>query len=75
MVCPDLRQDKIAEAYRLLDEYMGTVVGKIKLNYYEIMIVYAMMDANIKSQNVAAYINDTVNRFTKKLNKEDEKGK
>ncbi len=75
MTCPDLRRDKIAEAYRLLDEYMDKIVKNLDINYYEIMTVFSMMDANIKSQNVAAYINTTVTRFAKKMNAEDEKGK
>ena len=74
MTCPELRKDRIAIAYDKLDDYMQSMISgdsNSGINYYEMLIVLAMMDANIKSQNVASYIQDTVTRFSEKMNKED----
>lgn len=72
MVCPPLDNEKIAKAYKMLDDYMGIAVNELKLNYYEVLIVFAMMDANVKAQNVAGYLAESVTRFAEKINKEDE---
>jgi hypothetical protein len=72
MVCPRLDQDKIAEAYKKLDDYMGETINVLKLNPYELDVVFAMMRSNIAQQNISAYMAETVTRFSEKLNQEDQ---
>jgi hypothetical protein len=71
MVCPRLDPIKINKAYQELDKLMGHMVNELKLNYYEVMNVFAMMDGNIKQQNISTYLSETVTRFCEKLNEED----
>lgn len=71
MTCPRLDPVKINKAYQKLDELMGHMVNELKLNYYEVMNVFAMMDGNIKQQNISMYLSETVTRFTEKMNAED----
>ena len=71
MTCPRLDHDKIAEAYKLLDDYMYETVKTLDLNYYEMLIVYAMMDGNIKCQNISQYLVDTVTRFAENEEKKE----
>ncbi len=73
MPCPELRKDLIAKAYIELDNFVCKFINDDKMNYYEVMIVFAMMDGNIKQQNISKYLVDTVSKFAKDLNTEDEK--
>jgi hypothetical protein len=56
----------------MLDDYMAIAVNELKLNPYEMEVVFSMMKNNISQQNISAYMSETVTRFSEKLNKEDE---
>ncbi len=73
MPCPELRKDLISKAYRELDTFVCKFINDDKMNYYEVMIVFAMMNGNIQQQNISKYLVDTVSRFAKRVNEEDEK--
>lgn len=71
MPCPELNRDKIDKAYRKLDDMVDMMINDLKLNYYEVMIVFAMMDGNIKNQNISHYLVENVTRFAGLLNEQD----
>lgn len=71
MPTPRLDQEKIDKAYRRLDDMMAVMVNELDLNYYEILIVFAMMDGNIKNQNISQYLIENVTRFGSLLNQQD----
>ena len=69
MEIPELRRNLIATAYKELEELMDKTMNKLGINYYEMQIVFTMMDANVKSQNVASYIQREVTKLDRELNK------
>lgn len=71
MPAPRLDKEKIDKAYRRLDDMMAVMVNELDLNYYEIMIVFAMMDGNVKNQNISQYLIENVTRFGSLLNQQD----
>jgi len=73
MPCPELNKEKISKAYKELDAFVCKFVNDDKMNFYEVMVVFAMMDGNIKQQNISKYLIDSVSRFSQLLNAEDQK--
>ena len=69
MELPELRSDKIEVAYHIMEEAMGDAINEVGINYYEMSIALAMLDANVKAQNVASYIQVEVNKLDRELNK------
>ncbi len=71
MTSPDLDREKIDKAYRRLDDMMEIMINELNLNYYEVLVVFAMMDGNIKNQNISHYLVENVARFSTLLNEQD----
>ena len=71
----EIDNEKIDEAFDMLDKTMETIFNDIHLNYYEILTILSMMDAKVKQNHISQYILETVTRFQERMNEEDEKGK
>ena len=66
---PDLRRDRIIKAYEKLEAMLNEAINELGVNYYEMAVVFQMMDANIKAQNIASYIQVEVTKLDRELNK------
>ena len=66
---PELRRDRIIKAYEKLEAMLSEAINELGVNYYEMAVVFQMMDANIKAQNIASYIQVEVTKLDRELNK------
>ena len=71
----EIDNERIDEAFNILDNAMEKIFNDLHLNYYEILTVLSMMDAKVKQNHISQYILETVTRFQERMNEEDEKGK
>ncbi len=69
MKLPELRSDAIEKAYHLMEKAMVDAINEVGINYYEMSVALAMLDANVKAQNVASYIQVEVTKLDRELNK------
>ncbi len=69
IIPPDLRRDRIIKAYEKLEAMLSEAINELGVNYYEMAVVFQMMDANIKAQNIASYIQVEVTKLDRELNK------
>lgn len=64
--------EKVDIAFDLIDAAMEEAVNENHLNYYEILTVLTLMDTKVKQNNISQYLIETVTRFQKQCNEEDE---
>ncbi len=69
MELPELRSDVIEKAYHIMEGAMVEAINEVGINYYEMSIALNMLDANVKAQNVASYIQVEVTKLDRELNK------
>lgn len=68
MKLPELRSDAVEKAYHIMEKAMCEAINEVGINYYEMSIALAMLDANVKAQNVASYIQVEVTKLDRDLN-------
>jgi len=71
----DIDNNRVDKGYDVIDEAMSRVFGELKLNYYEALIVLSLMETKLHRNNTDQYLLESVTRFAKNINEEDEKGK
>lgn len=62
---------KVDKGFDVIDKAYNTAVNDLKLNYFEILHITAMMDMKIRQQNINGYLLETVTRFAQEQNEQD----